>query len=353
MKYQAYYPKLFLPFNYSKILESQPAVPKEPTKPSMPVAPKEPTASGEPRGCMAAWLILVLFIFGVMMLISSADEKKDKGTAVLVGFGFILAAGIGFYSDVTAGNNHKTRIVKQKTEYERDRANFWKIKQQYEKDLENYRINKQNYDEKVKNSTSSTELFNYRYGQIEDILHNLPERWSTNSNNSFAFYKNHSVFVNHLLKYFDVKCSYDSATLLYEKDKSLFSVDIKIDIPYDLVSGDVLSSSANDYIYSNTNKGRVLIVFAEEQTILNPTECIYFIQRTISALTSLKPIESLIFSPDKIKSWSREAATKMAFKRFRNTYLNKSDLSEYKAQRYYFNNYKDKDTDLAVDDLPF
>ena len=88
-----------------------------------------------------------------------------------------------------------------------------------------------------------------------------------------------------------------------------------LDKPY--ISLESVDHKRNDYI---RNAGFEIIRFSEEQIFLHPMDCILFIEAFIKSITSAKgkPDYSDEFV---VKKWTKEQAYKLAYQRFRNTYI--------------------------------
>ena len=217
---------------------------------------------------------------------------------------------------------------------------------QYEKELHNYILKQKQYEQDIKNLNSPDFVFQHRRKKLSEYFSSLPKP----ANIPNFYYKDQKNFIEaHIRKRFSNVIVTEKCVIIIDDNEQLVELEIRIDIPYDAVTGNPISytNSVSDYFSSSD---RITIFFAEEQIALQRQECIQFIEYVLKKTKQLEEINKSKTALNLVKAWTKDAAIKMAFKRFRSTYWRTIDLSEYEAQRTFFNNFKDETT---YDDLPF
>ena len=137
----------------------------------------------------------------------------------------------------------------------------------------------------------------------------------------------HPQFYKLLENSFEVSLSQDTCKLIY---KNRFIIYIKIDAPYDKSTYEIKPAFNFTNINSFKLSNRFMVVFAEEQTILEPEKCIQLLMYIFESMYKLHSIDPETINLQKVKSWSRETAHLMASHRFRESYLDEADLNRYK-----------------------
>lgn len=317
-----HYPHIFFPCDYDKIIEYTPVLPSPPSKPT---APKEPKEDKIPlkKGCISPVVGFILLVIGIVQFIASADEKStDKNSTILWGLIFVTLGIIGLYISYNAETKYDEEVAKLKKRFDDDKLKYSKELKQYNKELDIYRVKEQEHNEEIRKITSSDSLFEIRYQKICSLLSKLPPSSLLIDKYSSNFYKEHQIFVDdYLLKNFVVNFFSDFATVYCEKEH-LFSVDIKIDFPYNTFKN---GKFMPDYSRHYVSHKRLVVVFAEEQIRTHPSECIQFIKYVIKSLLLLKSINNDI----------------------------NNGLASVKIERRVKTYKKVEDIDEPMDDLPF
>lgn len=347
----SFYPKIFFPYAYKNILESKPSIPDLPVKPSK---PQEPTKIDdnprEENGCMSSTIAFILLAFGIVAFLV-ALEQKNGGQLILCSLFFIGLGAFSLHFNYKLKSDYENELPKLKKKYNDDLIKFKQDTKEFEQEFENYTLKLSRYEEDLIKITSTDYVFLHRSAEINKYF--STQIFPINKSAS-SFYIRHKTFIeNYFLKHF--KNNYriyllENAIAIIDNNGQNIAIDVKIDIPYDSETGNILSFT-NDFSICTSSDKRLVFIFAEEQTILQPKECIEFIEYSIVTLKQLLPINKNFTRLKLVKVWTKDAATNMAFKRFRNTYANNSNITEYNLQRNFFNHFKDIDDN--IDDLPF
>jgi len=150
-----------------------------------------------------------------------------------------------------------------------------------------------------------------------------------------------NIFTDLTLDYSSVqkRFSYKPDFIIEVKELNLF-IDIEIDEPYVGSNGSPIHfKKSNDNLRNNffiDNKW-IVIRFAEIQVVKYPTECCLLINTLIKCLK-----EGNVIDNEKIKSivpnvqgWDKAESNKLAFNRFRNTYLTRELTENIAKEREY------------------
>ena len=207
---------------------------------------------------------------------------------------------------------------------------------QYEKKYEHYLIDLEKYKEESKKI-----ILEYRLNHIKGILDSTTKPvLHINANNILSgvsedsfFKKLQSSFGDNVLKDYTLPYrngGYLPDIVFYEKNTGL-CIDIEIDEPYIGSTGEPIHYKGNLYDEERNKvflrENWIIIRFAEEQIVNYSDECCDFIIQTIEDITKML-ISANTFSYVKgnkklvpINQWTKEDAHKLAFLRYRNTYL--------------------------------
>ncbi|WP_169513211.1 hypothetical protein [Hymenobacter aerophilus] len=134
------------------------------------------------------------------------------------------------------------------------------------------------------------------------------------------------IYINYTFQYENGPALYLPDFIIYDKSTNIY-IDIEIDEPYIGATGQPIhyegSDNKRDQAFNAHNW--VVIRFAESQVVSQPDECCNLILNVLSKLSfDLIRADSESELPLSVTQWTREVAHKMAFTRFRNTYLNRA-----------------------------
>lgn len=377
-KHSISYPEIYSSDKIGHILSSSPTLPLEPIKPKEPEKPKDPCEydSGGERGCFGFMLFGSIAAFFWIMN-SHIDNKLGLLSHLVI---MILLSFFLFKTTTYDKKSHKGK----KDKYINDIKFYPTFVQQYQKELKEYNIKMQAYKSTIEEMLSTHSLKKYRSSLVLSYLYTrthpqlMPYSNSDNirigvseyffrdllESNGFNICFNKKIKVGNHFFYPDI---------LIEQQGLL--IDIEIDEPYIESDGtpihfvdQYLTSVDNDRNTFFTQQGFEVIRFAEEQIFLHPNRCIGVIKEYIEQ--TLSGNEYFVSNNDDfcIKKWTSEDASKLAYRRFRRTYIpaeylkyiDNEDEKTYTQlvqeirhstnpnQKFSINNHE-----LVPDDLPF
>lgn len=348
------YPFILMPPMVIKIIENnKPQIPK-PIKPTPPKKENIYKPSPPKRSDFSIFCLFYLIIASVLFY--EALRHNLKILTVLLIFTTLLGGWfIMFYGLV--------KLVKSLSDLFNGRFLFFydKTAEQYNRELDEYDIKDDETSAKYINAINDFRY--YELSKYEEDLNKyemdvsdlkIPEKlriFKVNSIrswlariNSFSDIPpntrlNKGVSENYFLHYLDkafpgrIKSnicipsqvggySYVPDFVFYDQDLNLY-IDIEIDEPYigyNLQPIHYIGSDDKRDIQFNS-KGWVVIRFAEVQIIRFPDQCIDYISKLVNCLLCADPIDSILFTGNKIKRWSHAEAQKLCKQDYRNIYL--------------------------------
>lgn len=324
------YPEVYFSTEILRILKSTPPLPNAPLKPQEPPKPKDPGEydSGGTRGCF-----LFMLIGGIVLFLITIQSSDFSIGELLIALIVILITFFLFKTTSWDKNSHE----QAKSQYEKDKLNYPTLMKQYEIKYQDYLKQKETHDIVIKVLLSPYHLAKYRSGQFISWKRNRPIP-QFNPCDEFETAKkgvSEQYFANILsMRYkilldqkVPVGAKYYYPDIIIVKD-GLY-IDIEIDEPYVGSDGSPIhylegkyslfsvDEKRNDYMM---NHGWEVIRFSEEQIFLHPKECLKIIDNFINAIQEGKS-QFEIPSNMIVSKWTKEQAFKLAYQRFRKTYI--------------------------------
>ena len=330
-----------------------PPPPKEPEKPKVEPDPGEYDSGGN-RGCFI--IALIASIIGFIAVLSS--DFDNKGSIILPG---IVCIAMLFFLLKTTSWDKESNEQKRKAHRE-SLSSLPERQAKYEKEYAAYIERKEKYDELKQKRLSEEFISTYRKQLIKEwrkdrekpefVDYDEDDKIKRGPAEAFfheQFSDNVNVYVN---KKIPVGDKYYYPDLLLECD-GLY-IDIEIDEPYAGNDGtpihyveeeygfvECVDDDRNEYL---TDMGFEVVRFSEEQIFLHVDECFDYLNNLLEGIL-LGNINVEANDIIKTKKWTKEEANKMAYKRFRNTYvpakyhsmIDKEDKHSYEEFREEFN----------------
>lgn len=282
--------------------------------PDLPEKPKKPIAvENNGKGFFSTSVFLAAIMFLIMLAVPDPD---------FTGFGFFTVITLLIYKIYTYSNDNKyyQEAIKK---YELEYAKFEKEEKEYNEIL-SLRNKIREYIDKEEEDVAKVltlkELYSRKNVQILD-LDECKEGVSE------------KTFYPYLVKCFgnrikrgkkvitkDSDSSYYPDFIYYDNVRQIF-LDIEIDEPYDLMTGDPIHCLNHDYIRDKffLDINWCVIRFSEAQIIQEPENCIKTLESIINILEyGLLKWTSFV---KKDMCWDKEKATVMAENGFREKYL--------------------------------
>lgn len=341
-----YYPELYISSDIQSILNKTPLLPQEPVAPQKPIEPKNPGEydRGGNRGC--AVVLVVVFIILFIVAITDSDVKFKLVLGSVVG---ILLAFLMFKIEAWEKDSHNLK----KEEYKDALRQYPYLFQKYEKELAEYAKKKQIYDTQKTILLSTNNIAKYRANMIRYYLSQsyvVPSFSGCDDSDIVKRGASENFFIEQLevstqWKIFTGKKVPVGTKFFYPDiiiEANGIFIDIEIDEPYigsdgtpihymeNVIFGKSIDRDRNDYM---TKHGWVVIRFSEEQIFLHTNQCIEYIDNVVnSLLEGTKYIEtSKQFMKEK---WDINQSHKMAYKRFRKTYVPREYASNIDKEDY-------------------
>lgn len=328
------YPEIYISNEVRQILNKEPQLPMKPQEPQKPSLPKDPGEydSGGNRGCSALMIVasVVLFIF-----VCNSD-KDNKIGVILATIGSFLCALFLFKTTTWDKDSHE----EQRKQYRKDIESYPSRLKEYEVSLERYKTLLSDYDIRFKTLTSAHYLKKFRADLMRSFLTNRDKAplCKIDLTDSIKIGASEEYFKNRLrsegfnvLDGFKIKAGtkYFYPDILIEHN-GLY-LDIEIDEPYSGNDGTPIHYLKMDYAVPYSidrdrndffNKhGFEVIRFCEEQVFRYTDECIQliieFTQSLMNGEKYSNPINGDFIKP----KWYYEDCAKMAYRRFRKTYV--------------------------------
>ena len=334
------YPEIYFSSPVRSRLDKTPPIPSAPIEPKKPIKPVAPPSKKEGLGC------LVIFVIGgiaaVISVISSSDFDIEAFFAVF-GFGVSVFMLI-FFSILDVKSEKQDRL-----QYEEDEKRYPVLLEKYKKSYQEYLTRKDIYDAQIEKIMSPSNLTRYRQEMIMSWLkvRERPQFMSFNDSDVVKKGVSEKYFMNLLSKRYEVldnqkipvgaKYYYPDIIIICDN----LYIDIEIDEPYVGSDGSPIhyleeeygllfsvDIKRNDYMI---NHGWEVIRFSEEQIFLHTEECIKIVDNVISAIKEGKDqfeIPSSMVTP----KWTKEQSSKLAYQRFRNTYIPRRYLAYIESE---------------------
>lgn len=357
------YPELYFPSRIQELLNSKPSLPKEPTPPQEPVVPNNPGEydSGGNRGCFGFMMFVIIVIFIVSI---SADKVNFQGILALIG-AFLCSL---FLFKTTTWD--KELHERKKIEYEQSAKEYPHLLQKYKTELALYKTEYNKYTSLKTLLLSTRNIEKYRATKITYFLehsYTAPIFQECEETDIIKKGASEDFFVEFLKKTthwgvlvgqkVPVGSKYYYPDIIIETDGVY--IDVEIDEPYVGKDGTPIHYIKHNFVKESIDKERntymtqhgwIVIRFAEEQIFLYPNECVEYVSNIISALRlGRRSVEvPEYFTKEK---WDEKQSNKMAYKRFRRTYIPQEYLSNVDNEDY--RSYADIRKEIFYDSLPF
>lgn len=336
------YPKVLFSYELLDIITSRPNLLKKPEKPVLPqkqIFKKPEEISEETMGCFGYGFIAML-ISGFGILLFNAGLTIG-GYLVPIGGLMMTYYIFGWETIKEKREKKKDLYLNDLREYEDNKI---KSESEYKNKLIEYNNKNESYDndcKRVENRNvimeSENFLLPFRMKKINSYLLKSEKprqfRGPLQKSITHTFFKNHlhNRFSHHLFNNLYFK-NYDYENLLYITDYVLYDIEmnlyinIEVDEPYIGIDGTPIhfeksnDGERDDFFLS---KNWIVIRFAEIQIIQNPNVCCDIVEEVITNLKSgfLKDDLSDNHEIQTVKNWSKEDAHRLAFQKYRNTYL--------------------------------
>ncbi|HEX8351246.1 MAG TPA: hypothetical protein VF598_14880 [Hymenobacter sp.] len=358
------YPILKIPSEVQAALSALPPIPEVPKEPVAPVL----NQLEKPE---RASFITLLFGFGICLLSGKLFETKSSTMLGLL----LIATGLGlivYYLSSLSSYPDKSKLYETS---QRSHENDFKLRQAHYNNnlLPNHIESINDYKRLVEDLKKPANILLFRINKIVEaykksaqlIRHKNPEIHKTGvSENDFgdilvARFPN-KIFTGATFKVNSEPSLY-LPDFVYSLPKKGFNICIEIDEPYVGATGKPIH-----FIGADDNRDKAfdirnwfVIRFSESQIISQPNECCDFIESIAYAFAMAPGSTDTIIDTgklSKVEQWTKEQAHKMAFVRYRNTYLSSSlretltlenlekDIkSEQISGRYLPSNYDDND----------
>lgn len=339
------YPEVYLADKISAILSSMPPVPSAPEKPKQPHEPLIPEKRYSSPGCSIFVMIAVVAI--IVFLFASG---RGNGKVIICGIVLIAIAWFMYFT----GSLDKKEYKKKLEEYHREVSDYPIALSQYQKSLDNYNQEYAKYQQDLEAACSSDSILDYRRHAIEQYLFVSPPAPDVDScedgdcvkrgaseqffynylrQNGCCVVQNLKVPVGNTFYYPDIVL----------EDANGVCFDIEIDEPY---AGDdgtpihylweeygIVSSIDNNRNMYMTEHDWCVVRFSEEQVFLHTQECLQLLLNISEAIISGSG-DIVIPKEFEMQKWNKEQASKLAYKRFRTTYVPDAYKSKIDQESY-------------------
>lgn len=364
------YPEIYTSKKILAILNSRPELPSKPLPPTPPKQPMNPGEydSGGNRGCFMFMVIGAIILFFVVI----ASDNDNKGMLILTLIIFFLLSLFLFKTTTWDKSSHEE---KQK-QYRDDLASFHAKQKIYELNLARYKDEFSKYETIVRERTNPYNLQSFRANKIKQLLSNINSVELTEISSEDIVKKGASedFFFDYLKGLgFNVMTEYKLAVgrsfyypdLIIEHD-GLY-IDVEIDEPYAGNDGTPIhyTTGLNSSVDKELNEyfnymGIEVIRFSEEQIFCNTAICAQVIRDYIQSIKQGKKYSLTLDSQFTIQKWSRDESMRMAYRRFRRTYVpfeyqKNIDKEEQRSYQEIMDEIRENKVDSKNDfeDLPF
>lgn len=331
------YPELYYSARVSSIFQEKPLLPNKPEAPVRPKKPDKPKESidGGNRGCSI--VIFILSIIGFIFVVSS-DKVGLQG--ILLSLALIVLSYLLFKT---------TTWDKEATE--REKEQYKEAIKKYPQELERYEVMRQDYEAQLAEYNNRIDKLlsaeNLRTLHMQKIRTYLEERliptfMDCDSSDTIKKGASEDFFVSLLRKFAGTEWDIYVNKKIPVKDSFYYPdiiivnnniyVDVEIDEPYagndgtpihyiNLLYGmdQSVDKDRNEFM---TKHGWEVVRFSEEQIFKYPERCldvIFYVMNNLwwgDTFDKNELEESFI-----CEKWTKDQAAKMAYKRFRRTYV--------------------------------
>lgn len=337
MSCQTTYPEVYQSDAVRSAFYKDPIMPEPPKEPVKPTVLPDPTKDDANNGCLVIGLVGVAITF---IALASSGTIEMNGETIWMGIVVTIVAIFAVIIAVGSVNNRQDKIK----EYNESKATYNSRLAQYDTDYANYQKALSEYNDRINYLKSDKYLTEFRKNTIKEVLNNRKKPYYTvndvNNDNAVKkgvsehfFYDAIKNGINGNFELFDNAVVPVGETYYYPDILFVgygLVVDIEIDEPYagndgtpihyikkERYSEDSIDYKRNDYL---TEEGFEIIRFAEEQVFLNPKKCvtyiINFINNILAGKTELPNVDDFA-----VNKWTYEESAKLAYQRFRNTYV--------------------------------
>lgn len=327
------YPELYYPEYFINIVDTKPIIIK-PTKPSKPHMPFKPEEVEGNSGCLLVPVLCIILLFVL-------DAKLINTQIVL---GMIVLSLLSFFMYKT-GVWDKKKHSEDLEKYHSEKLTYNNKLRTFDRDVDIYKNKLELYKASLRDAMSEENLDILRQSLYDsrneldnpvfldcEVGENIREGISENffyeillNLNNIQILRNKKIAVGTSFYYPDF--------ILIDLSKG-FVFDIEIDEPYEALEGTPIHYMEDIYGLKNSvdsqrndffnKKGCFVLRFAEEQIINAPNECIEYVKRSIEECGqfSLNAVEMNY----KVDKWTVKISHQLAFKQFRNSYLNNAGI---------------------------
>lgn len=341
------YPEYYYSVDVQRLLSSKPKLPVEPIPPIEPPKPINPGEykSGGNHGCSVVFFIAAIVGFIAIL----ASDMDNKGKLIIPCIMLILLTFFMLKTERWDKDGHE----KKKADYLKASQDYPTLQAQYQKDYEAYLKQKDSYDLQVRNILSEENLGVFRKDIVQKWRKNrtAPRFMPCDASDLIKKGASERMFVDELEEqgfYILINQKIPVGSKYYYPDilliKDNLYIDIEIDEPYSGNDGtpihyledlygikESVDTERNEYL---VKKGFEIIRFSEEQVCLYPHECFRFITSFISSIVKGDKTPSC---PDFfiLKKWTKDQAFKLAYQRFRNTYVPVDQQKYISTEEYH------------------
>ena len=353
------YPELYYSSQISSILSSKPTLQKAPEVPIEPKKPIEPEKNdGSSRGCS-----IMMIIVGVVLFCYALSSNEVKTGLLLPSIGIII---LSFFTYKMCSWD-KDDAEKKMDDYKQAIKDYPNKLKEYENEKKRYEIRKYFYDRAVNRIMSATYLQDYRKKKIQSYLSKkvVPNFEKCDDSDIVKKGASEDFFVSYLKDstewdvYVDMRVPV--GTKYYYPDIivviSNVYINVEIDEPYTGNDGEPIhyiensygslfksvDSKRNEYM---TKNGWVVVRFSEEQIFLHTDECLAYLYLVVQNIED--GVEDVFCDADfKKEKWTKDQAYKMAYKRFRRTYV--PELYQSNIDKEDYRNYEEIKEEIFSD----
>ncbi len=322
------YPQVHLPQSYYQILTCEPKLPLAPVAPVAPIKPSQPKTESSDVGCA-----IVLFLASILLLLYAFTNTKFLLPAIVL---FILML---FYLMTSSSDKESPTQT-----FESYSAIYPGLLKKYNEELVTYSKQLEQYETECIILRSSEYLLDYRQDQFAQNFYNIKPPVEADksvrngvSEKYFLTYLKEvfgsKVLINQMIEH--NKGSFYPDFAILDNDFNLY-IDLEIDEPYVGSTGEPIhhiGSSDHKRNQVITDLNWIVIRFTEEQVIEQPRECCLFIKNILDQMKLLQNVETSFAKLKTVNVWSYDVASRMAFRRYRHSYLptNLQEILKYET----------------------
>jgi hypothetical protein len=376
------YPEVLIPQQIQDILAKHPEYPRMPIKPgeryryvgfhvyTESTVVQKPEVPSQQKVSFGDDFVVYLFIFLVPFLIIAAMCGANYEVFIT---GSTICVALAIYMFIYSFNSKKKAYQEAINSYPKRIEEYKLALKKHEQEMKKYNIEYEEYEKEMTRLSSQEYLSLFRRNLFFSQLQNSMKPLIADIKNVNKGVSE-SYFFSTLKKKFgddvyEKLCLNGSRTLFPDMlywDKSInLIIDIEIDEPYVGYSGEPIHylQKQDDWDYNGNriydsidewrdvevnNANWFVIRFAEQQIFQNPEGCIKYIDYVIDGIKKLdfNFTQQVFLSP--IKRWTKEEAHKMAYQRFRLSYVPPAFHDLLKVE----NNYEDLLEDVEDEEEP-